>query len=149
MVLQGMLRGAPDSSDIHHIIGITFYSQNNYDKAVSHFTKVMPGSRFYQDAVVHSAYVYQEKGENTKAVEYLKQAIENQPQNAEFKYYLGTFYEDSEDYENAEKYIKQALEIEAENPKFYFRLGVVYDKWSKKEASMEAMRWWIQTTCWP
>ena len=140
VVLNGMLEGVPDSSDIHHITGIAYYSKDNYDTAISHFIKVMPDSRFYQDAVVHSAYIYQENGENQKALDYLKQAIENQPKNGEFRYYLGTFYEDSEDFENAEKYIKQAIELEPDNPKFYFRLGVVYDKAKKKEASMEAMR---------
>jgi Tfp pilus assembly protein PilF len=135
-----MLKEAPNSSDIHHLLGIAYYGKNDYETAVTHFTKVMPKSRFYQDAVVHSAYIYQEKGEPGKAIEYLKQAIASQPKNAEFKYYLGTFYEDLENYADAEKYIKQAIEVEPDNPRYYFRLGVVYDKWNKKQTSMEMMR---------
>jgi tetratricopeptide (TPR) repeat protein len=140
VVLNGMLHAAPDNSDIHHILGIAYYSKNDYDSALRHFTKVMPKSRFYQDAVVHSAYIYQEKGEAQKAIKYLNQAIVNQPKNTEFRYYLGTFYEDLENYAEAEKYIKQAIDLEPDNPRYYFRLGVVYDKWNKKQASMQTMR---------
>jgi len=102
--------------------------------------EVMPDSRFYQDAVVHAAYIYQEKGQAEKAIAYLDQASANQPKNAEFKYYLGTFYEDLEKYENAASHIKAAIDLEPDNARYYFRLGVIYDKWDNKEASMEMMR---------
>ena len=101
VALKGMLKAAPESSDIHHVMGIAFYSKNDFDSAVKHFTQVKSDSRFYQDAVVHAAYIYQEKGETEKAIAYLSRASASQPKNAEFKYYLGTFYEDLEQYENA------------------------------------------------
>jgi tetratricopeptide (TPR) repeat protein len=140
VALHGMLKAVPDSSDVHHVLGIAYYSKNNYDAAVTHFIKVMPDSRFYQDAVVHAAYIYQEKGEAEKAIAYLDQASASQPKNAEFKYYLGTFYEDLEKYENAVTHIKAAIDLEPDNARYYFRLGVIYDKWNNKEASIEMMR---------
>jgi tetratricopeptide (TPR) repeat protein len=140
VVLRGMLKAAAESSDIHHVTGIAFYSKNDFDAAVKHFTKVMPDSRFYQDAVVHAAYIYQEKGEAEKAIAYLSQASASQPKNAEFKYYLGTFYEDLEQWENAVKHVKAAIDLEPDNARYYFRLGVIYDKWDNKETSMEMMR---------
>ncbi|MBW2410746.1 MAG: tetratricopeptide repeat protein [Deltaproteobacteria bacterium] len=140
VVLQGMLKAVADSSDIHHVTGIAFYSKNDFDSAVKHFTQVMPDSRFYQDAVVHAAYIYQEKGETEKAIAHLSQASASQPKNAEFKYYIGTFYEDLERYEEAVEHIQAAIELEPDNARYYFRLGVIYDKWDNKEASMEMMR---------
>jgi tetratricopeptide (TPR) repeat protein len=140
VVINGMLKGLPDSPDLNHLDGIAYYGVKNNEMAVAHFKKVTPQSRFFQDAVVHVAFIYQEQGKNEAAVRFLETAIQEEPDNPDFKYYIGTFYEDSGDYENAEKYIKQAIEIEPGNPRYYFRLGVVLDKRNQKEASMEAMR---------
>ena len=140
VIINGMLKGLPDSPDLNHLAGVTYYGLKNNDQAIAHFVKVTPESRFFQDAVVHVAFVYQEQKKNAAAVSFLKSSIEKDPDNPDFKYYLGTFYEELEDYENAALLIKQAIEIEPDNPRYYFRLGVVYDKWNKKEASMEAMR---------
>ncbi len=140
IVINGMLKGLPDSPDLNHLGGVAHYGLKQNDQAVAHFQKVTPESRFFQDAVVHVAFVYQEEKKNAAAIRFLKSAIEKDPDNPDFKYYLGTFYEELEDYENAAQLINQAIEIEPDNPRYYFRLGVVYDKWNKKEASMEAMR---------
>jgi len=140
IIINGMLKGLPDSPDLHHLGGVAHYGLKQNDQALVHFTKVTPESRFFQDAVVHVAFIYQEQKKNKAAVTFLKSAIEKDPDNPDFKYYLGTFYEELEDYENAALLIKQAIEIEPDNARYFFRLGVVYDKWNKKEASMEAMR---------
>ena len=105
-----------------------------------HFEKVTQESRFFQDAVVHVAFIYQDQGKNEKAIKFLSSAMAKDPDNPDFKYYLGTFYEEIEDYKKAVDHIKQAIEIEPDNPRYYFRLGVVYDKWNKKDASIEIMQ---------
>jgi tetratricopeptide (TPR) repeat protein len=140
VVVTGLLKGAPDSPDLNHLAGITFYGLKDNDSAIRHFKAVTPQSRFYQDAVIHVAYLYQKNKEVKKAIEFLKSAIEKEPRNSEFRFYLGTYYEEINDFANSEKYLKEAIELESDNTSYYFRLGVVYDKWDKKEASMEVMR---------
>ena len=140
VVIQDMLKGLPENPDLNHLAGIAYYGVKKNERAMVHFKKVTPASRFYQDAVVHVAFIYQEDGKNEAAVEFLKTAIENDPDNPDFKYYLGTFYEEIDDFETAEQYIRQAIEIEPDNPRYYFRLGVVYDKDNRKQASMDTMR---------
>ncbi|MBW2411882.1 MAG: tetratricopeptide repeat protein [Deltaproteobacteria bacterium] len=140
IVVDGMLKGQPDSPDLHHLAGIAYYGQKKYQQAIVHFKRVTPLSRFYQDAVVHVAFILQDDGKSQEAVGFLTAAIEKDPDNADFKYYLGTFYEELEDFEKAEYYIRQAIEIEPDNPRYYFRLGVVYDKDNRKQESMDTMR---------
>jgi tetratricopeptide (TPR) repeat protein len=140
VVVKGMQKGLPDSPDLNHLAGIAYYQLKNYDQAIVHFKKVTPQSRFFEDAVVHVAFILQEKGKNEEAINFLTAAIEKDPENSDFKYYLGTFYEETGDLESAEKFIRQAIEKEPENPRYFFRLGVVYDKGKKKQASMKAMR---------
>jgi tetratricopeptide (TPR) repeat protein len=139
-ILEGMLKGAPENSDIHHIAGIAFNGKKDNDKAMMHFKKVKPGSRFYQDATVHISYMYQEKGDNKKAINHLKKAIDKTPDDPELFYYLSTFYEDTQKFKDAETALKKAIEISPNEEKFLFRLGVVYDKWNRKEDSINTMK---------
>ncbi|MDY6791236.1 MAG: tetratricopeptide repeat protein [Thermodesulfobacteriota bacterium] len=140
IILEGMLTGAPDNPNIHHIAGIAFYGKKDNDKAMMHFKKVTSDSRFYQDAILHIAYLYQENGDIQKAIDHLKQAINKTPDDAELLYYLSTFYEDIQNFTAAETTLKKAIEISPGEEKFLFRLGVVYDKWNKKEDSIKAMK---------
>lgn len=140
VIIDGMLKAVPDSSEVNHIAGIAYYGKKDNPKALYHFKKVTAESRFYEDAVIHASYILSENKQNEEAIQLLSDAVDHDPDNAEFKYYLGTFYEDAEQYDRAEELIKQALESDPDNPRYYFRLGVVYDKWNKKEASMATMR---------
>jgi len=140
VVIDGLLKGLPDSPDLHHLAGIAYYGLKKYNQAMVHFKRVIPPSRFFQDAVVHVAFILQDDGKQEEAIGFLTAAIEKDPENPDFKYYLGTFYEELEDYEKAEKFIREVIEIEPDNPRYYFRLGVVYDKANKKQASMDTMR---------
>jgi len=140
IILEGMAKGAPENSDIHHIAGLAFYGKKDNDKAMMHFKKVKPNSRFYQDAIVHVSYMYQEKGDVKKAINHLKDAINKMPDDPELFYYLSTFYEDIEKFKDAETALKKAIEISPNEEKFLFRLGVVYDKWNRKEDSIKTMK---------
>ena len=140
VILQGMQKAVPESPDIHHILGVAFYGKKENQSALGHFRKVTPASRFYEDAVIHASFILSENKQNEEAIKLLRDAEKNEPENAEFKYYLGTFYEEGEQFEKAELAIQEAIKLEPDNPRFYFRLGVVYDKSNKKEASMDAMR---------
>ncbi len=140
IVVKGMLKGLPDSPDLNHLAGIAYYGAKDNAASISHFKQVSPQSRFFQDAVVHVSFILQEEGKNDEAILFLNQAIEKDPENPDFKYYLGTFHEEKEDYQTAESYLKQAIELDPDNPRYYFRMGVVYDKQNKKQDSMDAMR---------
>jgi tetratricopeptide (TPR) repeat protein len=139
-LIGGMLKAAPDSPDLNYLKGFTLFTAKKYAEALDGFRKVTPESRFYQDAVVHTAFILQEQGRTEAALQELKGAIERYPSNPELLYYLGTIYEEAGRLEEALGALKQAIEKSPENANFVFRLGVVYDKQKNKEASIEAMR---------
>jgi len=140
IVVDGLLKGAPQSSEIHHLAGIAYYGLKQNAEALRHFRMVQPETRFYDDAVVHVAFLLHEDGKPREAIDHLLVAVGLDPQNAEFTYYLGTMYEEVEDYPQAETYLNKAVEADPDEPKYLFRLGVVYDKAGDKDASIEAMR---------
>ncbi|RPH51427.1 MAG: tetratricopeptide repeat protein [Desulfobacteraceae bacterium] len=140
MILEDMLKGAPESSDLNHIAGLSFFALKNEDTALSHFLKVKSDSRFYSDAAVHVSLIYQNKGKLREAILFIRDVIEREPDNPEFLFYLGLFHEELEEYKDAEKALLKAISIDQDDSRLYFRLGVVYDKWGKKEKTLEQMK---------
>jgi len=140
VILEGMLKGAPDSSDLHYITGIVFDGKKNKDKAIIHFKRVATDSSFYKEAAVHVAFLYQEQKKTEEAINFLKDVIKKMPDDPEILLYLGSFYEDTGEFEKAENVLKQGLKIDSDNTRLRFRLGVVYDKWGKKKASIKEMK---------
>ncbi len=140
IILKGMLKGVPNSSNIHYIAGIVYDKINDKDMAIMHLKKVKPDSNFYQNSVVHISFLYEEQGKIKEAIDFLEGAIKNLPANPDILLYLALFYEETGEFEESVKVLKHGLDIDADNAKLYFRLGVVYDKWGKKAASIEAMK---------
>jgi len=139
-LINGMLTAAPESPDLHHLKGFSLFGLKRNAEALPEFRRVTPESRFYQDAVVHIAFILQEQGSVQEAIEQLQAMIQQHPGNAEFKYYLASIHEESGNYDEAENQLKQALDQDPDNSRYLFRLGVVYDKHKKKDASIEVMR---------
>jgi tetratricopeptide (TPR) repeat protein len=140
VVIEGMLSGAPDSSDLHYVAGVVNDAKEAKEKALMHFKKVRPDSRFYPNAAVQIAFLYQGLGKTDEAIEHLKAVVEKYPKDSELLRHLGWFYGEIEAFEKAEEALKRGLAIDPKNAKIYFRLGVIYDKWGNKPASIEAMK---------
>jgi tetratricopeptide (TPR) repeat protein len=140
IILEGMLKGAPESSELHFISGVALDGKKDKDKAIMSFKKVVPDSGFYKEAVVHVAFLYQEQKKIEEAIHFLKDVIKKLPDDPEILLYLGSFYEDKGEFQKAEIVLKQGLMIDSDNTRLRFRLGVVYDKWGKKKASIEEMK---------
>lgn len=140
IILEDMQKGAPDNSDLHYLSGLSFLGIKNDDGALEQFLKVKNDSKFYFDAVFRTSLIYQSKGMTREAISFIKEIITKDPENPNFHYFLGLFYEDLKDYGNAEKVLLKAIEKDSDDPVFHFRLGVIYDKLGKKEKSIEQMK---------
>jgi len=140
VILEGMLTGAPDNGDLHYIAGVVYEGLGQKQLMTQHLIRVTSESRFYSNAVVNLAYVYQASGDVLKAVDYLIEVIKKTPGNPDFYLYLGTFYEELTKYDLAEATLKKGLELAPDHTRLYFRLGVVYDKWQRKGDSIAMMK---------
>jgi tetratricopeptide (TPR) repeat protein len=140
VVLEGMLKGMPHSSDLQYLAGVSYDGKGDDDNAMRYFKMVESSNRFYENAVVHTSIIYQEQEKITEAIATIEEAIENIPNNPEFMLYLGSFYEEIEAYADAETALKKGLDIDPEHVRIQFRLGVVYDKWGKKSDSIASMQ---------
>ncbi len=140
VILTGMLKGAPGSSDIHYVAGVAYDGKEDKSRAVDNFSKVSPDSKFYLSAAVQLAFLAQDMGNIEKGIDHLTALIEKFPQNTDLYLYLGSFYEEIEQFAKAIGAFQRGIELEPENAKAYFRLGVVYDKGGDKKSSIGAMK---------
>jgi len=139
-VSEGMLKGAPESSDIHYLTGIAYDKTGEQDKALEHFKKVFPDSKFYHNSEVNISFIYMKQGKIDRAIDYMQKVVKKMPDNPLLLFYLGSFYEEANAFEKAEATLNQGLELDPDNVNLHFRMGVVYDKWNKKEKSIEKMK---------
>ncbi len=140
VIIDHMLAGAPESSELHYLAGIANDGLKDSDRAMKHLKKVRPPSPFYSNAVLHIAYLYQEDNQFEKAVDFLESVLKTTSNDPELIHYLGLLYEDEKKYEKAVNILKKGIDIYPDNPKLHFRLGVVYDKLNNKEGSIEKMK---------
>ncbi len=139
-ILEGMLAGAPQSSDLHNAAGIAYYGMKENDQAIGHFRKVQPDSRFHGDATIYAAFLYQESGRPEEGIRLLRDAVGKFPQQADFVYYLAVFLEEAEDLAEAGQVLRGGIADHPDNVKMHFRLGVIVDKLGDKEACIEQMK---------
>ncbi len=144
LMLQEMLKEAPDSPDLHYVLGLTLNELDRKAEALRHFRAVGVQSEFYENATINIAYILQQRGALDEAIEHMERAVDAKPENVEFKLYLASFYEEVKAYEKAEALLQKAVQMDPENPKVHFRLGVVYDKQGRKQESISSMKTVIQ-----
>ncbi len=140
VLLEGMLRGAPDSDELAYLLGVALNEAGEQDRAVSYFERVPVTSGFYTGAVIQIAMYYEDQGKLGAAIDCLTAAIAKKPEVADFYLYLGSFYEQKEAYPLAIAQLIKGLSLSPKNVQMRFRLGVLYDKAGDKDRSIEQMQ---------
>ena len=145
-LLAGLLRGAPEKSNLHYLLGVIYDKQQQPAEALRQFSEISEDSAFYTSAMMQMAFLYEETGQPEKAKTLFDRLLEEEPENIELLLYAGSFLERQEQYEQAEALYLRGLEIEPRNTDLLFRLGVVYDKTGRKEAVIKQMKAIIEIT---
>jgi tetratricopeptide (TPR) repeat protein len=138
--LEGMLQAAPSNSDLHYLAGIALDGLERDKEALKHLIQVHPDSKFYNNAVIHSALLYHDMGKMDRAIGVVQAALTHEPENADYYLYLGSFYEELERYDEALKIFQEGLRRDDKNARLHFRIGVVYDKMGSRQDSISAIK---------
>ena len=109
IILNGMLKGAGDSSDIHYLQGVVFDRKGDKETALIHLKKVRSTSKFYQNAAVHMAFIYDDQRKISEAIRLLEDVNRRVTPEPELLFYLGTFYEEAEKLQKAVDVLEQGL----------------------------------------
>ncbi len=142
VALEGMSRGAPESSEIAYAAGIVYHEKGNTEMALRNFGAVSPNSRFYQNAVVHIAVILYTSKEFDKGIEFLESAMLDLADTDKVAVipYLTSFYKERGRLDDAVSLIQEGLEIDPANTDLMLELGIIYDKQGKTDKAIEQMK---------
>jgi tetratricopeptide (TPR) repeat protein len=144
VILKGMLKSAPHNSDLNYLMGVTEDASGDKQAAINYLKKVKASSNFFQNAVLHIAFLYQGLKQIPKAIRTLEDAAGKIPSSADLYLYLGSFYEEVDQLDKAVAAFQKGLKVDPDNVKIHFRLGVTYDKKGDRRASIGEMKRVIQ-----
>lgn len=145
VVLEGMLEGAPMNPDIHYLAGVTRYLTEKFDAALSHLKQVGPESRFYPNAMIQQAGIYNQKNQPDKAVSVLEKALANlengdAADKIKIIKFLSAFYQDRRAFGKAADILERGLAVNDADTDLHYELGVVYDRMGKKDKAISQMK---------
>lgn len=140
VILEMMLRGAPDSSELHYLTGVAFDGIGDMTGVIEHFSRVAPDSRFYKNTILHMAFLYQDRGERAKGIALLESARPHLTNVPDFYLYLAAFQEQEGNIAAAEATLEEGIRNNPENDALVFRVGVLADKRGDKEEAVARMK---------
>jgi len=114
-----------DSADIFHYIGLSYLNMEQYEDSIDYFKKSM---KFYSNSITDKyllqaqGYLYQEKGQNEKAILYLEKAVSLGMKDSRLLYNLGNLYFNAANYSKAYDHFKNVIDLrpEAYMDAYYF-----------------------------
>ncbi len=87
------------------------YNSGDYQKAIELYSK-MPETT---DILLGIAGAYQGLGQENKALDYYKKALNKNPENSELTYTIGAIYANAQNYEEARNYFMKAVKLNPSN----------------------------------
>jgi tetratricopeptide (TPR) repeat protein len=137
-LLQLRAEKFPRDKGPRHRLGLQYYVQRAYDKAIAEYTKVLELDPHFGPAHNVLGFAYSEMGDFSKAVEHIKKYVELNPDEANPLDSLAEVYFWMGKMEEATAGYKEALEIKPDFYSPYFALGYIH---ALKEDRAEVMNW--------
>ncbi|MCM0604596.1 MAG: tetratricopeptide repeat protein [Xanthomonadaceae bacterium] len=135
-----ILEKTPDSDRVHFYLGSIYEEQKNTDLAVQHLRKINQQSRFYQDAVLHSAHLLKQSDRLGEAQSVASEAVSSDPKIVNFHILSASLDEESRRIDSAITTMERAAKLFPEDEKVLYYLGSLYDKKNETEKSLKMMQ---------
>ncbi len=139
-VFTGMLEKDPALHQVRLYLGMALEESGDLDAAAAEFQKIPRDSSSYVDAVGHISFILKEQGKPEQAVETLRKAIADSPEQLEFYLNLSSLYESLQKGADALALLFDAEKKFTAEPRLQFRIGVLYDKLGNRPESIERMK---------
>lgn len=88
------------------------FKNKDYKNAIRAYLAITPAT---VDTMLGVATAYQEAGDNKKAIEYYKKALELKPIDSDIAYAIACLYGENEDYVNTKEYLQKAIAYNKNN----------------------------------
>lgn len=138
--LEDVLAMEPASDKIRFYLGAVYEEIKDYKSAVTHFQKVPIGSSYFNESIVHAAYLHKLLGDYNKAIETVQQGIRIKDDHAPFYALFASILDDLKQYNRAASMLSDAVKKIPNHAQLYFFLGNMQDRVGDKEGTVASMR---------
>ena len=111
-ISQAIKSISSEYTDVRLDRAANFFNSKDYQSAINEYLKIQPAT---SDTMLGVASAYQNLGDNDKAIEYYKQALNLAPANSDIAYYVAALYAEKEDMENAKLYAQKSIALNKTN----------------------------------
>ena len=137
--LKAILKKSPDSEKVRFYLGALYEEVKNYGAAIEQFDKVQFGSPFYEEAVLHSAYLHQLMGSVEGAITRVKEGLRHQKGQVKLWVLHASLLTEAQQTKEAQKVLQSALQLFPKETQIHFQLGSLYDNMGEKHKTIEQM----------
>ncbi|MGC9196867.1 MAG: tetratricopeptide repeat protein [Syntrophobacteraceae bacterium] len=126
--MQTAIKLKPDYPEAWNTLGSLFATNGQFDLARAAFEKALtdPFYQTPQEPAYNLGQLYQERGDNQRALSYYRKAVKLDPQSAAAWFQIGNILEHSGNIEEARKAYKSAVREAPSMAQGYLRLGILY-----------------------
>ncbi len=137
--LEDVLQQAPESDKVRYYLGAVYEEIGKPDLAILHYKKIPGGSTYFAEAVVHTAHLLKQGGNEDKALDVVEKGIKEQEDVPQLYAYYATLLDDQKSYKKAVSMLTGAVERFPTNTQLRFFLGTMYDRVGNRKATIEQL----------
>lgn len=139
---RAALKANPNDLDALTNMGNHFYSENEYDSALSYYDKVLSIDPKNSSGTYNKSLVYYQKKDYTQSIEWSKKAVGIDPENTDAIIITGDSYYALENFNEAITWYQKAYLQGARGKELLYLMGYIYDK---RNEQPEAIRFYKET----
>jgi len=137
---ENILKRSPDAERVRFYLGSVYEEMKAVDKAIDVFSKVDPKSSSYTDAAVHVGYLYKMKGDVHQALNWIEEAIKQNPDSAQYYTFKASLLEDLHKVADAIDLLERVSEKFGKDERLLYYLGSLYEKAGNQNKALGTMK---------
>ena len=138
--LREILSIAPESDRIRFYLAAVYEELKEYPEAIEQFLQIPTASSFFEEAMVHAAYLHKVQGNVPKAIELLESGIQKRNDISQFYALYAAFLDELKEHKRAAALLEKAIGQFPSNEQLHFFLGSVHDKLGDRQSTISSMR---------
>lgn len=138
--LEEILKEAPDSDKVRYYLAAVYEESKKDDKAVYHFKAIPADSQYYEEGLIHAAYILKNRGQMDDALKLVEEGLSKKKDFPQLYAMQASLLDEKGDYKRASQNLEEALVKFPKNAQLRFYYGTINDRLGNKARVVEEMR---------
>lgn len=138
--LEDILRDAPESDKVRFYLGAVYEESKKNEKAISHFKKVPVDSQYFEESVIHAAYLLKAESHLDEAILLVEKGLASKKDRPQMYAMYASLLDEKGDFKKASTSLEGALEKFPDSAQLRFYYGTVQDHMGHKDVVITEMK---------